>query len=130
MTDNCVEKAIDLYLGKKLRRRRRLIGMTQNELAVKVGVRFQQIQKYECGANKISAARLWRIAEALDVPPNYFYQGIENGTHSDEEVDESFSRKVSHEEMSEMAAAYKSLDSDIRRHLLGLIESLSRKNSV
>jgi transcriptional regulator with XRE-family HTH domain len=57
---------IDLHLGRRLRRRRRLLGLTQQQLAVQVGIRFQQIQKYECGANRISAARLWQLAEALE----------------------------------------------------------------
>ena len=65
----------DLHVGKRLRRRRRLLGMTQQELASQVGVRFQQIQKYECGANRISAARLWELAEALQTPVSYFYDG-------------------------------------------------------
>src|SRR6476661_1412118 len=67
---------IDLHLGKRLRRRRRLLGLTQQQLACAVGVRFQQIQKYECGANRISAARLWQLSEALEVPVGYFYDGL------------------------------------------------------
>jgi transcriptional regulator with XRE-family HTH domain len=69
---------IDLHLGKRLRSRRRILGLTQQQLAGACGVRFQQIQKYECGANRISAARLWRISEALQVPVGYFYDGLEN----------------------------------------------------
>ena len=57
---------IDLHLGRRLRRRRRLLGLTQQQLGDRVGVRFQQIQKYECGANRLSAARLWELAEALE----------------------------------------------------------------
>ena len=60
-----------LGLGR-LRRRRRLLGLTQQQLAGACGVRFQQIQKYECGANRISAARLWQLAEVLEVPISYF----------------------------------------------------------
>ncbi|MET4684013.1 transcriptional regulator with XRE-family HTH domain [Brevundimonas faecalis] len=67
---------IDLHLGRRLRRRRRLLGLTQQQLAVQVGVRFQQVQKYECGANRISAARLWELAEALETPVSYFYDGL------------------------------------------------------
>ena len=67
---------IDLHLGRRLRRRRRLLGLTQQQLAVQVGVRFQQIQKYECGANRISAARLWELAEALETQVSYFYDGL------------------------------------------------------
>ena len=65
---------VDVCLGKRLRRR--LLGLTQQQLAGPVGVRFQQIQKYECGANRISAARLWALSEALDVPVGYFYDGL------------------------------------------------------
>jgi DNA-binding XRE family transcriptional regulator len=50
---------IDLHLGRRLRRRRRLLGLTQQQLATQVGIRFQQIQKYECGANRISARQLF-----------------------------------------------------------------------
>ena len=67
---------IDLHLGKRLRRRRRLLGLTQQQVAEGVGIRFQQIQKYECGANRISAARLWQLSQVLDVPVNYFYDGV------------------------------------------------------
>lgn len=66
---------IDLHLGRRLRRRRRLLGLTQRQLGDRVGIRFQQIQKYECGANRISAARLWELAEALQTPVSYFYDG-------------------------------------------------------
>ena len=55
----------DLHVGKRLRRRRRLLGMTQQDLATQVGVRFQQIQKYERGVNRVSAARLLQIASVL-----------------------------------------------------------------
>ena len=67
---------IDLHLGRRLRRRRRLLGLTQQQLADQVGDRFQQVQKYECGANRISAARLWELAEALSTPVSYFYDGL------------------------------------------------------
>lgn len=67
---------IDLQLGKRLRRRRRLLGLTQSDVAERVGIRFQQIQKYECGGNRISAARLWQFIQVLDVPPTYFYDGL------------------------------------------------------
>ena len=67
---------IDLHLGRRLRRRRRLLGLTQQQLGDRAGVRFQQIQKYECGANRLSAARLWELAEALETPVTYFYDGL------------------------------------------------------
>ncbi len=67
---------IDMHLGRRLRQRRRLLGYTQDQVATGVGVRFQQIQKYECGSNRISAARLWRLARVLEAPVEYFFDGI------------------------------------------------------
>ncbi|RVV99723.1 XRE family transcriptional regulator [Mesobaculum littorinae] len=60
--------AIDVHVGDRLRQIRRLRGMTQAELGTTVGCKFQQIQKYETGANRISASRLWDIAAALNTP--------------------------------------------------------------
>ncbi len=51
--------------------------MTQQQLGDKVGVKFQQIHKYETGANRISASRMWGIAAALDVPVTFFFDGLE-----------------------------------------------------
>jgi len=67
---------IDVHLGQRLRRRRLLLGLTQRQLSDVCGLRFQQIQKYECGANRLSASRLWQLAEALDAPVEYFYDGL------------------------------------------------------
>ena len=67
---------VDLFVGKRLFRRRRILGMTQKQLAAQVGVQFQQIQKYECGANRITSSRLFSIATALNVSVNYFFEGL------------------------------------------------------
>ena len=67
---------IDVHIGKRLRRRRRLLGLTRQQLALAVDIRFQKIQKYECGANRISAARLFQLAKALETPIDYFYDGL------------------------------------------------------
>ncbi len=70
------EAEINLHFGCRLRQRRKLLGMTQTELASAIGVRFQQIQKYECAANRMSGARLWQVSKALEVPVTYFYEGL------------------------------------------------------
>ena len=70
---------INAHLGRRLYSRRRQLGWSQHRLGVAVGVRFQQIQKYECAANKISAARLWSLASALEVPMSYFFDGLAPG---------------------------------------------------
>ena len=66
---------VDEHVGKRLRQRRWLVGMTQQQLAEHVGIKFQQIQKYETGANRVSASRLWDIASTLDVSINFFFDG-------------------------------------------------------
>jgi len=68
---------VDVHVGKRIRHRRWLVGKTQQQLAEHVGIKFQQIQKYETGANRVSASRLWDIADALDVPVSFFFEGFE-----------------------------------------------------
>lgn len=70
---------VDVHVGKRIRHRRWLVGMTQQQLAESVGIKFQQIQKYETGANRVSASRLWDIADALEVPVSFFFEGIKEG---------------------------------------------------
>lgn len=67
---------IDLHVGKRLRLRRTLFGLTQIDLAKHVGVSFQQIQKYEVGSNRVSASRLWLIAQVLNVDVSYFFEEL------------------------------------------------------
>ena len=68
---------VDVHVGKRIRHRRWLVGMTQQQLAEQVGIKFQQIQKYETGANRVSASRLWDISEALEVPVSFFFEGLD-----------------------------------------------------
>jgi transcriptional regulator with XRE-family HTH domain len=66
---------VDILVGRQLRRRRRLMGLTQQQVADAVGVRFQQIQKYECAGNRLSVTMLWKLACVLDVDVGYFFAG-------------------------------------------------------
>lgn len=70
---------IDAHIGRRIRRRRRQLGLTQHQLAIACGVRFQQIQKYESGANRISASRLWKISQAMNTPLLEFFEGLPEG---------------------------------------------------
>jgi transcriptional regulator with XRE-family HTH domain len=67
---------VDVMVGRRLRRRRRLLGITQQELAALCGVSFQQVQKYESAYNRVSVAMLWKLAGALDVEIGYFFEGL------------------------------------------------------
>jgi transcriptional regulator with XRE-family HTH domain len=117
---------IDEHLGRRLRRRRRLLGLTQHQLADACGVRFQQIQKYECAANRMSAARVWQLAQVLEVPISYFYEGLgadllDSRPREGEAQREVFTRK----ETRDLIRAYYSLSERPRRRLLDLAKSLN-----
>lgn len=71
-------RTTDVYVGRRIRQRRWVIGLTQKELADRVGIKFQQIQKYETGANRVGASRLWELANTLSVPISYFFDGVGN----------------------------------------------------
>ncbi|MEN2980211.1 helix-turn-helix transcriptional regulator [Tistrella bauzanensis] len=68
---------IDAHVGGRVRLRRQLLGLSQEKLGQRVGLTFQQIQKYERGTNRIGAGRLFLIAHALDVPVSFFYDQAE-----------------------------------------------------
>ncbi|MBA4793020.1 helix-turn-helix domain-containing protein [Phenylobacterium sp.] len=116
---------IDVHLGKRLRRRRRLLGLTQQQLAGACGVRFQQIQKYECGANRISAARLWQLSEALEVPVAYFYDGLSEKAGERPQPCDSGGEVLASKETMDLIRAYYQLGERPRRRLLDLAKSLN-----
>ncbi|MGA0310954.1 MAG: helix-turn-helix domain-containing protein [Candidatus Puniceispirillaceae bacterium] len=72
--------AIDMHVGKRVRLRRTLLGMSQEQLGAELNITFQQVQKYERGANRISASRLWDISQILDVPISYFFNDMSENT--------------------------------------------------
>lgn len=120
----------DLHLGRRLRQRRWMLGLTQSQVGDRVGIKFQQVQKYETGQNRISASRLWDLAKALDVPVAYFYEGL-NGVEADQEVDASKAESaadgaVVDRESVELVRAYSALPEGPRRRLLDFIKSFAR----
>ncbi|CAN1488441.1 MAG: transcriptional regulator [Alphaproteobacteria bacterium PA3] len=119
--------SIDLHVGRRLRRRRRLMGMTQQQLADSVGIRFQQIQKYECGANRITASRLFELAGALSIAVQYFYDGLTTMTAANEPPandDEIGPEVLRQKETLELIRAYYRLGERPRRRLLDLAKAL------
>ena len=72
--------AVDMHVGKRVRLRRTLLGMSQEQLGASLNITFQQVQKYERGANRISASRLWDISQILDVQINYFFDDMTDDT--------------------------------------------------
>ncbi len=115
---------IDLLLGRRLRNRRRLLGLTQNQLALMVGVRFQQIQKYESGANRISASRLWRFCQALEVPAAYFFDGLSPAPLEAEEMVDG-GDLLNRPESLDLIRVFDQLEERPRRRLLDLAKALN-----
>ncbi|MEZ5961812.1 MAG: helix-turn-helix transcriptional regulator [Hyphomonadaceae bacterium] len=118
---------IDIHVGKKLRRRRRLLGLTQQNLGDAIGTGFQQVQKYECGANRVTASRLYRIAAALRVPATYFFEGLPDPVTPEAVGGDDIPNEVlSQSETIELIRAYYTLGKRPRQKLLDLAKALRR----
>jgi transcriptional regulator with XRE-family HTH domain len=77
-----VPDPVDKHVGSRLRMRRRMLRMTQRKLGYKLGLTFQQVQKYETGQNGLSAGRLQELSQLLQVPVPYFYGSAQNADDS------------------------------------------------
>ncbi|MEL6856963.1 MAG: helix-turn-helix transcriptional regulator [Pseudomonadota bacterium] len=75
---------VDRLVGDRIRRRRILMGLTQDQLGESLGISYQQIQKYETGANRVSAGRLYLIAARLEVSPGWFFDPVKSDASSDD----------------------------------------------
>ncbi|MEM7191127.1 MAG: helix-turn-helix transcriptional regulator [Pseudomonadota bacterium] len=113
---------VDVHVGQRVRQRRWMVGMTQQQLGNKVGIKFQQIQKYETGTNRISASRLWDIAAALDVPVSFFFEGLDG--HIDHPA-VAHGDIMTDKEALDLVRAYYSIPETQRRRLFDLARVLS-----
>ncbi len=117
---------VDIHVGLRIRQRRWLVGMTQQTLADKVGIKFQQIQKYETGVNRVSASRLWEIANTLAVPIEYFFEeyqetGGEKIAEYSKDVPSDF---INSKEAASLVRAYYHLSESQRKSLFELTKVL------
>ena len=113
---------VDVHVGQRVRQRRWMVGMTQQQLGNKVGIKFQQIQKYETGTNRISASRLWDIAAALDVQVSFFFEGLD-GAHA--QIDGPSGDIMTDKEALDLVRAYYAIPETQRRRLFDLARVLS-----
>lgn len=115
--------SVDLHVGKRIRHKRWLLGLTQVELASHIGVQFQQLQKYETGANRVSASRLWLIAEKLGVPVEWFFDGLEEPGRS---LGNGQGRDILNDkEAMKLIRAYYAIPEKQRKTLYDLAQSLA-----
>lgn len=118
---------VDVHVGKRIRHRRWLVGMTQQQLAESVGIKFQQIQKYETGMNRVSASRLWDIANSLSVPVSFFFEGLnqEEGISAEEDTREVPLDILKDKEALDLIRSYYAIPETQRRRLFELARVLS-----
>ena len=108
---------VDVYVGQRVRMRRVMCGLSQTALANRIGLTFQQLQKYESGMNRISASKLWLIAQELDAPVQWFFTDAEVGKSPTAE----FGTK---RETLELVRNFMNISPDSRKHFLSLAKSV------
>jgi transcriptional regulator with XRE-family HTH domain len=125
-----VAHPVDTHVGRQMRARRELRGLPQKELARQLNISFQQVQKYESGANRISASKMWQLCEVLEVAPGYFFEGLE-GKKRGKSGDASLSLPQdgrSARQVLDLNQAFKQIDDTrVRRQVVQLVKSLTRK---
>jgi transcriptional regulator with XRE-family HTH domain len=114
---------IDVHIGRRVRRRRNLMGLTLQDLGDACGVGFQQIQKYECAGVRLTAGRLWQLADRLQVPVSYFYQGLP-GAEAASLGHPIRNPQLDSAETRDLMRAFAGLDAQSRRCLLDLAIAL------
>jgi len=119
-----VKHPVDVHVGKRIRHRRWMVGMTQQQLAEKVGIKFQQIQKYETGMNRVSASRLWDIADTLGVSVSFFFDGLSGGATPDD-AGALPQDLMADKEALELVRSYYAIPEAQRRRLFDLARALS-----
>jgi len=123
---------VDVHVGSRVRLRRTLLGMSQEKLGNAVGLTFQQIQKYERGANRIGASRLFEMSRVLDVPVQFFFDEMPTEPESSDyrpmsaEADTPEQDPMARRETLELVRAYHRIpDPQVRRRLFELAKALT-----
>lgn len=114
---------VDTHVGARVRERRLSLGMSQSTLGEHLGLTFQQIQKYERGANRISASKLWVIANFFEVPIEWFFDGLGKTGKGQEDV-------MNRPEARQLAGYYSACPVSVRKHLLALIRATADMSPI
>ncbi len=125
---------VDVHVGRRVRIRRTLLGLSQEKLGEALDLTFQQVQKYERGANRISASRLYQIGHLLDVPVSYFFEELTEpdtrqaaGIQRPETTEKSEQDPLIKRETLELVRAYYRISNPrARRHLFDLTKALGK----
>jgi len=130
-----IPRAVDIHVGQRLRLRRTLLGISQENLGDAVNLTFQQIQKYERGANRVSASRIYEFAQELDVPVSYFFEEMNAKTKATqgrriaptpgETVEHEGDPLARRETLKLIHAYYKIVDPKVRKKLFNLTKVIA-----
>ena len=122
----------DKYVGSRVRMRRLMLGMSQEKLGERLGLTFQQVQKYEKGTNRIGASRLQHISQILKVPVSFFFEGVSGPAKQDEDgsskapVADYVSDFLSSSDGLALTKAFTNIkDSKLRRRVVDLVEEIA-----
>ena len=128
-----IPNPVDVHVGARLRQRRKLLGMNQTKLGEAIGLTFQQVQKYERGANRISASRLFNLSRVLDVPVQFFFDDMPNAVAASSPAQGGGKTKeppsyepdpmATRETLELVRAYYKIEDAEIRKRLFEMTKT-------
>lgn len=126
---------IDIHVGQRLRLRRTLLGLSQETLGEAVGITFQQLQKYERGANRISASRLFNLSQVMGVPVTFFFedlpsQGPRLGDDLPPSETQEFESMARRETLELVRAYYRIPEESVRRRAFELVKALSGEDDA
>jgi transcriptional regulator with XRE-family HTH domain len=124
---------VDRHVGARIRYRRNLLGLSQTELGDRIGVTFQQVQKYEKGANRIGSSRLLQICETLQVTPAWLFEGAMSSRKpaaADRPMDAAFAAFLADNMAHRVIAAWPQLPRRVRRLLVTLMVVLVSETSA
>ena len=130
---------VDVHVGRRLRLRRTIMGLSQDSIGKAIGVTFQQIQKYERGINRMGASRIYDFAKALNVPVSYFFEGYGDDLGEPSHaygMAESEAPAFEHEQISNretmdvMRAYHKIKNPQVRKRIVDLIKSMAEESAA
>jgi transcriptional regulator with XRE-family HTH domain len=134
MIEHSGPNPVDLYVGSRIRLRRKVLGVSQESLAANLGLTFQQIQKYERGTNRVSASKLYEIARSLQTTTSYFFEGFADPNSGEARSPEYLEERAAVDflmtpEGLEMAALFPKIGKGkVRRRILDLVRAMSEES--